>query len=59
MNRIIGMHIVEAREFLYWNQGKELVSITANPRRYNTTLRSTVECYIDSYCRVVEVLPTT
>lgn len=53
---IIGMHIVEAREHVYWNQGgKELVSLTGNPNR-DPHKRGQVECLIDERCRVKTVL---
>lgn len=52
---IIGMHIVEAREHVYWNQGrKELVSLTGNPRRDFRT--NQIECLVDEKCRVKTVL---
>lgn len=53
---IIGMHIVEAREYVYWNQGrKELVSLTGNPHRGWNPVNQ-IECLVDERCRVKKVL---
>lgn len=58
MEILIGMHIVEAREYLYWNQQKELICMTGNPRR-DFFQTNQVECFVDDQCRVRKVISPT